>query len=264
MTILCSWASFDTEISAVYLASDSRISWENAAVWDNAQKVFAIKETSEIFGYCGDVLFPTQTLSQVTQLASRGLIFETSMLANDRAAAYFNIFQKAIKQYPQQCLAQPFSILYCVSINRVFSVFEFNYDKKEGIKCLNHSLPIESKEICTIGSGKGLFKDFLLTEIKNIGYTSRSVFYALCRTIECKKDNRVGGLPQLVSLYRNGIVNLYGINFYGRNGFLGLTDIHSGVMNRSEWRNENFERWNPENNSIIDGAQRQPRWDITR
>ena len=67
-----------------------------------------------------------------------------------------------------------------------------------------------------------------------------------------------GGLPQIVGLYRVKNSRLFGIvknekkYIYGKESY---EDINS---ERIEWRNENFERMNPETLKILSGAQKQP------
>jgi hypothetical protein len=73
MTSLASWIGIDSRgQSSIYIVSDSRISWGENAVWNYGRKVFASRTTPEIFGYCGDVLFPSMFLSQVVDSISIG------------------------------------------------------------------------------------------------------------------------------------------------------------------------------------------------
>jgi hypothetical protein len=66
MTLLVSWAGVDTHGTAsAYIAADSRISWGNPAVFDHGRKVYALRSSPDILGYCGDVLFPAIVLSQI-------------------------------------------------------------------------------------------------------------------------------------------------------------------------------------------------------
>ena len=53
-----------------YIASDSRITWGNNDIFDYCKKVFTCKQFPEIFGYCGDVLFPSIVLSQIAEMIS--------------------------------------------------------------------------------------------------------------------------------------------------------------------------------------------------
>jgi len=50
---------------------------------DHAQKVFASPLTNEIFAYASDVIFPTQTLGQLCQLAGLGVLFKSQTPAKN-------------------------------------------------------------------------------------------------------------------------------------------------------------------------------------
>ena len=79
MTLLASWLAVDSRApSAVYIMSDSRISWDNRAFFDYGKKVFGCKNYPDIFGYCGDVLFPSIVLNQIVDIADHGLLFDNS------------------------------------------------------------------------------------------------------------------------------------------------------------------------------------------
>ena len=72
MTTLQSWVSYsDTGEKphlprAVYIASDSRITWGAAhRRWEAGRKVFAAKEYPHLFGYCGDVILPALLIGQI-------------------------------------------------------------------------------------------------------------------------------------------------------------------------------------------------------
>ena len=66
MTMLASWIGVDTHgATSAYIVSDSRFCWGNNMTYDYGKKVFASKKYPEIFGYAGDVLFPSVVLSQI-------------------------------------------------------------------------------------------------------------------------------------------------------------------------------------------------------
>lgn len=76
ITTLIAWVACDQRgPSALYFASDSRITWgSRARRWDVGQKLFACKQSPDIFGYVGEVLFPSLVLSQITDAADHGLM----------------------------------------------------------------------------------------------------------------------------------------------------------------------------------------------
>src|SRR5436309_1944374 len=77
MTTLISWIAVDQHApSALYLASDSRISWgSQRARWDAGRKLFLCRKYPEIFGYAGDVVFPSLVIGQVADACDAGLLF---------------------------------------------------------------------------------------------------------------------------------------------------------------------------------------------
>jgi hypothetical protein len=69
MTTLVTWVGVDSRGPAsLYLASDSRFTWQPGASWDFGCKLFTARRHPEILGYCGDVLFSSHALGQAVQL----------------------------------------------------------------------------------------------------------------------------------------------------------------------------------------------------
>ena len=76
MTLLASWIGIDTHgPTSAYIVADSRISWEYKKYFDYGKKVFASNCFPEIFGYAGDVLFPSIALSQILEMIDSKLLF---------------------------------------------------------------------------------------------------------------------------------------------------------------------------------------------
>ncbi len=112
MTTLAAWVSVDSRRpSACYLISDSRITWPNGGQWHTAQKLFVAEKSPDIFGFCGDVQFPTLALRQVIEHADRGLLFEANATATDRHKAVAEALAAAYTAYPVTQL-QTSSILH--------------------------------------------------------------------------------------------------------------------------------------------------------
>lgn len=75
MTAFAAWVGVDQRGPAsLYLASDRRISWSGQPfrTWDSGRKVFACSTHPDVFGYVGDVLFPSLVLGQVATLIDSG------------------------------------------------------------------------------------------------------------------------------------------------------------------------------------------------
>ena len=73
MTTLICWVAVDPNgPSALYFASDSRISWGAGREWDVSRKLFAARSHPDIFGYYGEVLSPSLLLGQVIEAIDAG------------------------------------------------------------------------------------------------------------------------------------------------------------------------------------------------
>lgn len=97
MTLLVSWVGVDPHgITSAYIAADSRVSWGKIASFDHGRKVFAFRLSPDILGYCGDVLFPTMVLSQITEMADQGLLFPPQASCKER---YEAIKEKLVQQF---------------------------------------------------------------------------------------------------------------------------------------------------------------------
>ncbi len=96
MTSLISWVAIDSRGPAsFYVASDSRISWARDAHWDMGRKLFTCRHSPDLFGYCGDVLFPSLLLSQVSQLLD--LESKISRSADVRHAAVMHLAEASLR-----------------------------------------------------------------------------------------------------------------------------------------------------------------------
>jgi hypothetical protein len=255
MTLLVAWVAVDKTPASIYIAADSRISWSTHAYWDHAQKVFCSPETKEIFGYCGDVIFPTQTLSQLCQIAPTGVLFScTGSTPEHRIKVYTNHLNQSLKSYPKQCLSEPFDILYACCYAKSFYAYQISFDPQKGLAHTELPLPPSSDTLAVLGTGKRLFK----TRYKKEPASSYGIFHAFGKTLDLKVA-RVGGNPQLVSLYRNGKANLHAISYRGSAGLIGVDASALPCPENVEWRNENFEAWDPLAGAIKKGTQRMPR-----
>ena len=80
----------------------------------------------------------------------------------------------------------------------------------------------------------------------------------MIEAIDSGVDEKTGGCPQLIGLYRNGQVQPYGIIRNRRRYFQGREVDDSNQLDNIEWRNDNFERMNPHTMRLLIGAQPQP------
>lgn len=273
MTLIASWVATDDKptgkkISSVYFCSDSRFSWTaNGKVYDMGKKVYACSLYPEIFCFCGDVDFPTTTLQSLITEIDNGLLFGIEEVFEQKEKIIADFIIQALNQYPKEVLAQRFVIYHASCISQEFYMSEYRYDGSV-IVVKDIALPSESSIAFADGSGKELFdkmwnkanKDYV-----NERLTSRNVYNCFARTLDEAAKNQedvnlkmVGGSPQLVGLYRRGKTQIYGIIRNSERYIQGRKVEYSPNLSKIEWRNDNFERVDPQTMKLMTGAQPQP------
>lgn len=268
MTMLASWVGVDTHgICSTYIASDSRFSWSSGETYDYGKKLYASRAFPEIFGYCGDVLFPTVILQQIIEMIDSNLLLTNEMSCAEKNKIIFNKISYELNHYPVSLSNKVFQILHITretvvhknkypNFHAYFISFENGKWKRE-----EKSFPIESGFICILGSGS---TDFKLNYERYQGgpnkSTSRNVFHCFIDTLINSKDMSYGGVPQLVGLIRkpHSSGQYYGVLFGDKRYFNGSEIPQDSTYDSIPWRNENFEVCNGRVKKLALGAQSQP------
>ena len=268
MTLLVSWIGVDTHgTSSAYIAADSRISWRSTANFDYGRKVFAFRNSPDIIGYCGDVLFPTMVLSQVTEMADRGLLFSEAASSKQRFEAIKEKLIQQFNDYPKMVEEITAPILQVLHISRdpvnhlKFECWLIEWTRTNGWAGKMIGLPSVSGVLFVLGSGAKEFDaNFKRYQSSSDRGTSRSVFHCFCDTLFNIKDNQCGGAPQLVGIYRKpgSSAVSYGIIKDKKRFFIGMPITNEADLSKVEWRNDLFERCDGKTMHRIDGAQQQP------
>lgn len=265
MTLLAAWVGVDNKkegnkISSIYFASDSRFSWNRLCHYDEGMKVFCSLRYPYIFGYCGDVLFPLHTLERIIYKIDTDLFFNPNTgRFEDKLEIIRTEIATSLQSYPQ--LAQDFSII--CAYREAYYNFHLGkiWSKGKVVKCEELPLPDKSAIVYTGGTGKADFDKVVekLEQDKNPNEgTSRFYYHCIAKTIRDYSSPTVGGIPQLVGLYRKGNGMFFGIIENGERYILGKhINFHSSYL-QIQWRNSNFERVNPETMILQEGAQAQP------
>lgn len=267
MTTLISWISVDSRgPSAIYVVADSRITWgSQARLWDSGRKVFAAP-TSDIFGYCGDVLFPSLVLGQVVDLVSRGLLWTGEIDPCDRHAILVGYMQAAFARR-QNAPDQAFTVIHAArrgsGMNSNFLAWRTDYVPGAcGWMDAQVDPGDQSKShvVLTLGSGSDPFNQ----EMENWkaspqGGTARSLFSAFCDALERGSDPLTGGVPQIVSIDRKSPGKVLGFVNDGRRYIHGLPIGYSPGQESLEWVDRLFNRMSPATLELLSGAQRQVR-----
>ena len=262
MTLLLSWVGKDSrKISSFYIASDSRISWNNSTKFDYSQKVFAFSKTPDILGYCGDVLYPTIIINQILSMGEDEILFKKEASRYERTNIIFDELKKKFNEYPsERVMTDSIQIIHASRDNQVdFLCNIFRWSSKIGWTINEEKIPDGSDKVIVLGSGKDEFYARYLDYLRSSnGKTSRALFQCLSHSLFEIKDLKCGGSPQLVGLYNKFNGQKIGIIYQNRRFFLGKEVNESEMINNIEWRNELFERCDGKSKKILNGAQKQP------
>lgn len=260
MTLIVGWLACDQRgPCSAYIASDSRIS-DNRNVYDNSQKTFALSNTPDILGYCGETLFTYQVLSRLTNMCDAGMLLTSKMDYQDRSRIIFKEIERAHLTYK---LNDNKIKIYHIGRNKK-RLFESNLYTWNGRLWENSKILTDynrSTKLFSDGSGKKEFENsFLDFKFGNNEGTSRNYFHCLCDVIKNAKDKHTGGIPQLVGLY-NGIKYngmYHGTIIDGQAYYQALKVENMYEMSNVRWYNENFEicDWNTKYRQF--GAMVQP------
>lgn len=280
MTLLASWVAVDPRgIQSMYMASDSRITWEKQEsqlpYYDHFKKLYACKTRPEMFGFCGDVTFMSNIIEQLVNLIDAGVIFKVGYSPELKAKAILHFLEDNYNNYPRGILRLPMELLYCFRMKGGYKARFYCYRficAKNGCWELR-PVPLRQNRndsnvsyfICETGSGQDKLKEEINEYIyrKKNGF-SRGMFVAFCDALEkSTPKDAYGGPPQLIGLYRkpNSPAITFGVNYRKKNYYLGQ-DVDYNANNtlyNIEWRNDLFEIWDPILRKRKDGAQKQPR-----
>ncbi len=261
MTTLICWVGVDSRgPTSAYLASDSRISWDSATGWNHGQKLFAARTRPEVFGYCGDVVFPSSVLSQVVQMIDSGLLYDKNAGPELRLAVLEKLVRAGLNAYPAK-FRNSFSVLYCLRSTEgktpaTFHIAQIDWSASSGWETRWLDVPDSSGLLVALGSGGNLARKWNdVWKTSDAGGTSRAVFSGFCDHLRSGGDPRTGGPPQLVGMYRKGPAKTFGIVSERGLTLLGLPIPDPDIAVDVEWRNELFEICDPRTSRRTADAQ---------
>jgi len=267
MTMLASWIGIDMHgPTSAYIVSDSRLSWNPQTCFEYGKKVFASKLYPEIIGFAGDVIFASNTLSQIVEMIDSGMLFNQNMTCEEKNIEIYEKLCHAFSKYPMKNNENAIKVLH-ISRETVFKGYpEFHcymlsWDKTKGWGREECTIPKESGILCIMGSGKQEFiKNYSRYQNGPNKNTSRNVFHCFVDTLFNIQDVFCGGSPQLVGIYRkpNSTGRNYGIIYKKKRYFLGIEVPQEAIYDDVEWRNELFEICDAVTLKPIEGVARQP------
>ena len=248
MTALIGWIGVDSRNPcSAYLMSDRRISWGgNNSPYDCARKLFALKNSPDILGYCGDVLFTSLVLSQICELDSNKLLFPSQSSSDEKAGIIQRQIQRQFNRYPVHARNPSFIYHFSKDNDSAFHAYQYKY---EGSTWYCEPQEIDtSKSALIIHDGSGneefisLYREYNRGDLSN---TSRNIYQCFCDFLQRTRLKSCGGPPQLVGLYNGKKFNgmSFGIISGGVTYFCGSPCSPEYAANNPDirWYNENFE-----------------------
>lgn len=264
MTLITAWISSDrpNEVSAMYIMTDSRISWGDRNHWDSARKIYNFNNHPDILGYCGEVLFTSQVLSQIVTLGDSGLLFKNTVSFDDKFEIIKNKIQSIFSSYPLLHSQPNFTILHCgKTLNSTFGCYVLKWDNKMGWTDEKITLTENTDILYIDGSGQKEFSQKVTSNFNsNSKKTSREIFQTFIETLINIKDLACGGPPQLAGIYRGDVAKTFGLILDNKLYTLGfeIEELKDYSSSNIEWRNHLFERCDPNTKQRFPFAQRQP------
>ncbi len=278
MTTLIAWAAIDDKnTSAIYMASDSRLSWDKYGIWDSGRKIFVSEIYPEVLGYTGDALFCSQVLSQVIAFIDSCAPIKNVSDFPTKFERIESLIKRAFSSYPQQFCLPTFSILYLTRIGAQWGACTFNWQAGAGWSDkLIHNIPMTWEEVrragkdensqsravlfVSAGSGGAKFRGFYLESewSKKLPLLSRGIFGAFSDFIEANRDPLTGGTPQLCGLYRDLKATKIGFVKDNERYLYGIAISPDDYQGNVRWVNRTFENCEPRTGELIPGGQRQP------
>jgi len=275
MTTLATWVGIDQRAPAsIYIVSDSRLTLigggRSRVLTNEGRKVFACRDEPHIFGFWGQVAFPTRVLTEALLAIDDGKLFQDSHNAVTRQALFEEYVISRLEKQLRVASASntvEFAILHAtregVGMASVFHLWILGWKPDEGWHIRERELPQQSEVLYAGGSGADAFlqRDASWKD-SEIGRTSRGVFSAFVEALQEKYDELSGGAPQLAGLFRKGRPIEFGIVYenkrYWRGKRVALVDVPGDL----EWFNRLFERTDPQTLKRIPEAQRHaaPSW----
>jgi hypothetical protein len=244
-------------------ASDSRITWLDGSAWDRGRKLFASRRRPHILGYCGDVLFPVQTLGQITEMIDANLIADGQDCIEECFDRVVSITKAALESYPLAAKRR-FDLLYCIregeSVPSRFHLRQITFVPDAPPLITSITMPSRSEPVAILGSGAAAVSARINKwAASDVGGTSRAVFSAFCDSLRLGDDVRSGGPPQVVGMWRKASPQTFGMIWDRRRYFYGTEVEGTARLNELRWYNELFEICDPYTLARKVDAQPQPR-----
>jgi len=247
VTSLLAWIAVDKRRpTGLYFASDSRRSWKDRdEIRDDCIKLFLPSGTREIFGFAGDITFPSKVLTRIcSELESDPELVNGT---EDPYNRYCCVLAKLKAEF-DALTSKPeheFTILHGTRVGAMykasFHLFQYTYDFASG-QLSSGSLSCEAGSSVMVsrqGSGGIIVKSFLEKETAKLGEVSRAHFSAFCNAVDSGQDKCTGGPIQLAGVHSIKDSLHYGVVTPNGTYYRGSTQLPANVSG-IRWRNREF------------------------
>jgi hypothetical protein len=243
---------------ALYIITDSRITWGNSADrWDAGQKTFSSKRFPDVFGYCGDAYFPPMILRQVTEQLDAGLLCADNADSRMRHDAFLTAMKTAISRVGGKPPRLNFTVYHgardLCKMDSEFLLWETKYFYRDDRWTDNRKDLKQSHSYIVQVDGTGATS----IELHNdrwqstaAAQTSRSGVWAFFDSLRSKADKFSGGPPQIVGIWRINAGRPFGVvwNYWPHLAGLRATGDLSNPTVR--WFDETFEPCDAQGNRL--------------
>jgi len=264
MSTLTGFVSIDNKGNAtVALLSDSRLTFiergKKDTNFDYSPKLFYLKSSPSIFGYCGDSIFVLGVLTQICTALDISKTFIESSSINKKTDVVLDALNESAKYYPglSQNTTQ---IVQIINIGKKFFMCEYEYNGQKRkfnkmISNINIAKGADSVCIGSWGSGRTFYKKINSYMRDKNGKYSRVYFRSMVLLLKHEVDKMTGGAPQMVVLSSDGLAKPVGIQYKKQMYLLGLPHIFEKTLDIVEFRNEAYEFVN-ENGTMKSRSQK--------
>jgi hypothetical protein len=268
VTTLGAWVSYPTVggksspyPGALYLVSDSRITWGRQRRWDAGKKLFSAKDEPHIFGYCGDVVFPSLVLAQIVSAIDQNILFPADADMTTRHGIIFNSIKTSFSRR-HNAPDEDFWILHGARKTPwrkpSFALWVIEYRAKDKVwSSTEIQIAAETRALISLGTGQSSAKvQVRRWADSDVGGTSRSIFSAFHAAIKSGVDPQSGGAPQIAALYSTQGPQTIGFIHAGVHYLHGLEFVPGPELSNIEWCDELFQRMNPTTLKRLTGSRR--------
>ncbi|MHB1677814.1 MAG: hypothetical protein ACYCSS_09795 [Sulfuriferula sp.] len=259
MTSVIAWLAVDSrQPTALYFASDSRITINGRLVNDCTKKLFVPHNSVETFAFSGDVAFASTSLDKLCRSIEADCIpcgLGTSPYGRTEWICDFLQSElSAAAEKPAYNTTILHGSRHSWGAKASFTLHALTVQKG------NDSLEIEELfvdlkqssyiEIC--GSGRLHVRSAVGATVKVAGNYSRAYFAGFCESVMSGNDELSGGPVQLVGVGCKSYAQHFGVVSPSGAFFQGMPQ---GVKEGVKWRNFSFEEVT-HTGALLDGAQR--------